>query len=84
MPTAGDLEIDNNAAERAIRPLAIGCKNWLFAESDTGGERAAVISTVIETARLNGLDPQAHLRDVLARIAEHPVNCVGGPSPGAG
>src|SRR5690606_2308268 len=58
----GGLEIDNNAAERAIRPLAIGRKNWLFAGSDTGGERAAVIYTLIETAKLNGLDPQAYLR----------------------
>ena len=55
----GRLEITNNAAERAIRPLALGRKNWLFAGSDTGGERAAAIYTLIETAKLNGLDPEA-------------------------
>jgi len=70
----GTIEIDNNAAERAIRPIALGRKNWLFAGSDDGGDRAADIASLIETARLNGLDPQAYLRDVLARIADHPVN----------
>jgi hypothetical protein len=70
----GTIEIDNNAAERAIRPIALGRKNWLFAGSDNGGERAAGIASLIGTARLNGLDPQACLRDVLARIADHPVN----------
>jgi transposase len=70
----GRLEISNNAAERAIRPLALGRKNYLFAGSDEGGERAAAAYTLIETAKLNGLDPQAYLRDVLARIAEHPIN----------
>lgn len=70
----GHLEISSNAAERAIRPLALGRKNWLFAGSDAGGERAAAIYTLIETARLNGLDPEAYLRDILGRIAEHPVN----------
>ena len=70
----GRLEISNNAAERAIRPLALGRKNWLFAGSDAGGERAAAIYTLIETAKLNGLDPEAYLRDVLGRIADHPIN----------
>jgi hypothetical protein len=73
----GRLEIDNNAVERAIRPLALGRKNYLFAGSDAGGERAAAIYSLIETAKLNGLDPEAYLRDVLARIADHPVNRVG-------
>lgn len=70
----GTIEIDNNAAERAIRPLALGRKNWLFAGSDRGGERAAAILSLIETAKLNDLDPEAYLRDVLARIADHPIN----------
>ena len=70
----GRLEIDNNAAERSIRPLALGRKNWLFAGSDAGGERAAAIASLIETAKLNGIDPQAWLTDVLERIAEHKIN----------
>jgi transposase len=72
--TDGRLEISNNAAERAIRPLALGRKNWLFAGSDSGGERAAAMYTLIETAKLNGLNPEAYLCDVLARIADHPIN----------
>ena len=70
----GTLEISNNAAERAIRPLALGRKNYLFAGSDAGGERAAVAYTLIETAKLNGLDPEAYLREVVGRIADHPIN----------
>jgi hypothetical protein len=70
----GRLEISNNAAERAIRPLALGRKNWIFAGSDSGGERAAAIYTLIETAKLNGLDPEAYLREVFSRIADHPIN----------
>lgn len=70
----GSTEIDNNAAERAIRPIALGRKNWLFAGSDKGGERAAAILSLIETAKLNGLDPEAYLRQVLTRIADHPIN----------
>lgn len=72
----GRIEIDNNAAERAIRAVALGRKNYLFAGSDAGGERAALIYSLIGTARLNGLDPQAYLTAVLERIAEHPVNRV--------
>jgi len=70
----GLLEIDNNAAERSLRAVALGRKNYLFAGSDAGGERAASIYTLIGTAKLNGLDPEAYLRDVLTRIADHPVN----------
>jgi transposase len=70
----GRLEISNNAAERAIRPLALGRKNWIFAGSDSGGERAAAIYTLIETAKLNSLDPEAYLREVFSRIADHPIN----------
>jgi hypothetical protein len=70
----GRIEIDNNAAERALRGVALGRSNYLFMGSDSGGERAAAIYSLVETAKLNGLDPQAYLRDVLARIAEHPIN----------
>ena len=68
----GRLEIDNNAAERALRGVALGRKNWLFAGSDKGGERAATIYSLIETAKLNGVDPEAWLRDTISRIADHP------------
>lgn len=70
----GTIEIDNNAAERAIRPIALGRKNWLFAGSDKGGERAAAILSLIESAKLNGLNPEAYLRQVLTRVADHPIN----------
>ena len=65
----GRLEIDNNIAERAIRPIAIGRKNWLFAGSEAGGARAAAIYSVIETAKMNGVEPQAYIADVIAKIA---------------
>lgn len=70
----GLIEIDNNAAERALRTVALGRKNYLFAGADSGGERAAAIYSLIGTATLNGLDPEAYLRHVLERIAEHPIN----------
>jgi transposase len=70
----GTLEISNNAAERAIRPLVLGRKNYLFAGSDAGGERAAAAYTLLETAKLNGLDPEAYLHEVLGRLADHPIN----------
>lgn len=70
----GRLEIDNNAAERALRAVALGRKNYLFAGSDLGGERAASIYSLIGTAKLNNLDPEAYLREVLTRIADHPIN----------
>ena len=72
----GRIEIDNNAAERALRGVALGRNNYLFMGSDAGGERAAGIYSLVETAKLNGLDPEAYLRDVLGRIAEHPINRV--------
>ena len=70
----GRIELDNNAAERALRGVALGRNNYLFMGSDAGGERAAAIYSLVETAKLNGLDPQAYLREVLARIADHPIN----------
>lgn len=70
----GCLEIDNNAAERALRAVALGRKNYLFAGADSGGERAAAMYTLIGTAKLCGLNPEAYLRHVLARIADHPIN----------
>lgn len=74
----GRLAIDNNVAERALRGIAITRKNFLFLGSDTGGERAAILYTVLETAKLNGLDPQAYLADVINRIAgSHPINRLG-------
>ncbi|MDT4802786.1 IS66 family transposase ISBcen14 [compost metagenome] len=70
----GRLEIDNNSAERALRGVALGRKNYLFAGADSGGERTAAMYTLIGTARLNGLNPEAYLRLVLSRIADHPIN----------
>jgi transposase len=69
----GRLCMSNNAAEREIRAIAIGRHNWTFAGSDEGGKRAAAIYTLINTAKLNGVDPQAWLADVLRRIADHPA-----------
>ncbi|MGF6812819.1 hypothetical protein OKW30_008036 [Paraburkholderia sp. Clong3] len=70
----GRIEIDNNTAERSIRPLVLGRRNYLFAGSDGGGQSAAVIYSLIGTARLNGIEPYAYLRTVFERIAEHPIN----------
>jgi len=72
----GRIEIDNNAAERSLRTVALGRKNYLFAGSDAGGERAAAIYSLIGTAKLTGLDPEAYLRSVLSRIADHPINSI--------
>ncbi|BCA63411.1 transposase [Sphingomonas sp. HMP9] len=65
----GRLEIDNNIAERALRGVAVGRRNWLFAGSKTGGERSAAIYTVIQTCKANGVDPQAYIADVTGKIA---------------
>jgi hypothetical protein len=70
----GRLEIDNNRAENTLRGVALGRKNWLFAGSDTGGGRAAVVYSLVETCKLNNIDPFTYLRDVLTRIAEYPIN----------
>ena len=69
----GRIEIDNSAAERALRAIALGRKNYLFAGSDRGGERAATFYSLIGTAKLNGIDPEAYLRYVLEHIADHPI-----------
>jgi transposase len=70
----GMVEIDNNAAERSLRAVALGRKNFLFAGADTGGERAAAMYSLIETAKLNDIDPEGYLRHVLTHIADHPIN----------
>ena len=70
----GRVAIDNNPAERAMRPIGVGRKNWLFAGSDTGGETLARAMTLIESAKMSGLDPQAYLADVLDRIHDHKMN----------
>lgn len=70
----GRVAIDNNVAERALRPIGIGRKNWLFAGADTGAETLARAMTIVETAKMNGLDPQAYLADILDRINDHKIN----------
>jgi hypothetical protein len=70
----GQIEMDNSAAERALRTVALGRKNYLFAGSDAGGERAASIYNLVGTAKLNGLDPELYLRHILQRVADHPIN----------
>ena len=70
----GRIEIDNNAAERSLRTVALGRKNFLFAGSDAGGDRAAALYSLIGSAKLNGLDPEAFLREVLTRIPDHPIS----------
>ena len=70
----GFLELDNNTAERAVRGIAIGRKNYMFIGSERGGKSAAIAYTLIETEKLNGVDPQAWLTDTLSRIADHKIN----------
>jgi transposase len=65
--------LSNNAAERGVRGIALGRKSWLFCGSDRGGERAAVMYSLIVTAKMNDIDPQAWLADVLARLPDHPA-----------
>jgi transposase len=79
----GDLPIDNNWLENRIRPVALGRNNWLFAGSDRAGRRAAVVMSLIQTARLHGLDPYAYLRDVLERLPLTPPNQLADLLPGA-
>jgi len=68
------VAIDSNPVERAIKPVVIGRKNWLFAGSDAGGETLAEAMTIIESAKLSGHDPEAYLADILARIGDHKIN----------
>jgi transposase len=72
----GRLEMTNNAAERAIRPLTLGRRNWTFLGSDTGGDRAAVFYSLIQTCKLNAINPEAYLADVISRVATHPAKRV--------
>ena len=73
----GRICLSNNAAERALRGIALGRKSWLFAGSDRGGQRTAFMLSLIATAKLNDIDPQAWLADVLARIADIPQRRLG-------
>jgi transposase len=70
----GRLEMSNNAAERAIRPLTLGRRNWTFLGSDTGGDRAAVFYTIIQTCKLNDINPEAYLADIVGRLGHHPAS----------
>jgi hypothetical protein len=79
--TAGFLEIDNNAAERALRAVAIGRKNYLFFGSDVGGETAAVLYTFTQTCQALGIEPWRYLRDVLERLPTHPPERLGALLP---
>lgn len=72
--TDGQVEIDNNAAERSLRTVALGRKSYLFAGSDAGGERAAAMYSLIGSCKLNKIDPESYLRYVFERIADHPIN----------
>ena len=80
----GRICLTNNAAERALRGIALGRKSWLFAGSDRGGERAAAMYSLIVTAKLNDVDPRAWLADVLARISDHPARGCTNCCPGTG
>lgn len=77
----GELSIDNSASERALRAVAVGRKNWMFAGSDAGGERAAGLYTLIQTAKRNGVEPFAYLRDLFARLPTHPADRAGELAP---
>jgi hypothetical protein len=73
--TDARLESDNNIAENAMRGIALGRRNWLFAGSDAGGERAAAMYSILQTAKLNDVNPEAYLTDTLTRMADgHPIN----------
>lgn len=77
----GEAELHNNAIENAIRPVALGRKNWLFAGSPEGGERSAILYTLVENCRVEGIDPEAYFRDVLEGIPTHPNRRIGELTP---
>jgi hypothetical protein len=77
----GRLSIDNNAAERALRKVAVGRKNWLFAGSPAGGERAAVLYSLVESCRMQGIEPHFYLRNVIDRISTHPMSRIAELTP---
>ncbi len=77
----GALDIDNNAAERALRRVAIGRKNWMFAGSDAGGQRAAIIYSLVASCRLCQVDPFAYLRDVIERVNTHSAKHIAALTP---
>ncbi len=77
----GALSIDNNLAERTLRPVAIGRKNWLFAGSDEGAKRAAVIFSLVASCRLHGVDPYAYFRFLLQQLPIHPAERIGELTP---
>ena len=79
----GDLSIDNGESERRLRLIALGRKNWLFAGSDTGGEWAADIYSIIETCKLHGVEPFAYLKDILERLPTHPPDAMAELTPKA-
>jgi hypothetical protein len=82
--TDARLEIDNNIAENAMRGVALGRKNYLFAGADSGGDRAAALYTIVQTAKMNDLNPESYLRDTLTKIAEgHPISRIGELMPWA-
>lgn len=72
----GAVPIDNNHIENLIRPIALGRSNWLFAGSERAGQRAAAVQSLIQSARLNGLDPYAYLKDVLERLPTHKARAI--------
>jgi hypothetical protein len=79
----GRLPLDNNASERAVRGVAVGRKNWLFAGGEEGGHRAAALYSIVESCKSAGVEPIAYLRDVLARVATAPVSQVASLTPRA-
>ena len=81
LPPRWGVAIDNNVVERAIKPVVIGRKNFLFAGSDASGETLVSAMTSLETAKINGLDPQAYLAEILARVQDHKINRIDDPLP---